>query len=133
MALILRFYDLINFARILDECEINQGYASYWNANIMTEFSDGKIEVWSYWLENRLEGIGSAMVVDNGTGVEYLNKWLQHKSRMSSKPGEHFFMIINNSYEDAFDGKYKDYIACEGRDRKLLIFDTYEDFSTISK
>lgn len=42
-------------------------------------------------------------------------------------------MIINNSYEDAFDGKYKDYIACEGRDRKLLMFDTYEDFSTIFK
>lgn len=90
MALILRFYDLINFARILDECEINQGYASYWNANIMTEFSDDKIVVWSYWLENRLEGIGSEMVVDNGIGVEYLNKWLQHKSRMSSKPGEPF-------------------------------------------
>ena len=87
MALVLRFYDLINFARILDECEINQGYASYWNANIMTEFSDGKIVVWSYWLENRLEGIDSEMVVDNGTGVEYLN---QLKSRISSKPGEPF-------------------------------------------
>ena len=123
--------DLISFAEILNDKNISEGYASYWNANILSEFSDGKIEVWSFWLENRLENLSSEEVSENGIDGKYLNEWLQLKSHMNSKPEEPFFMVLNNRFQSMFTDEFDKYVVYEGKTRKLLIFDTYYDFADI--
>ena len=66
----------------LIENEYYQGYASFWNANVMTELSNGKIEVWS--LPDAL----------NDTNIY---PWLQEKDHAFTQPDQRHFYLFSES------------------------------------
>lgn len=65
--------------QFLLESGCTQGYASFWDGNIMTELSNGQIEVWSLAQNNELE----------------LRRWLQPKEHLTSAPQGRIFFVIS--------------------------------------
>ena len=63
----------------LVENDITRGYASFWNANSLTEASDGKVETW-----------GMAYITEDGP-----DEWLQVKSHVTETPTGTMFFILN--------------------------------------
>lgn len=58
------------------------GYATFWNGNIMTELSDGKIDVWATSCADEL------FKKDN------INRWLQLSDHVESKPEGKIFVLL---------------------------------------
>ena len=69
-----------------------QGYASFWNGNILTELSEGKIEVWHWLSRNNPEP--DAAVIDP------LYRWLQPVAHLNAPPeGKLFLCFSEEEYE----------------------------------
>lgn len=73
-------------AEFLVSNEYYNGYASFWNANILTELSNGVIDV--YCLKD------STMTFQNGD-IDQLNTWLQRVSHDTERPRGKVFMLFN--------------------------------------
>lgn len=87
----------------LEEKEINTGYATFWNANILTELSDGYIDVYCF--------------LDNGKDRNRIQvyEWLQLVSYIEENPsGELFLLLTKDEYglfpwKECLDEKETDY------------------------
>ena len=87
----------------LEEKEINKGYATFWNANILTELSDEYIDVYCF--------------LDNGKDRNRIQvyEWLQLVSHIEENPsGELFLLLTKDEYElfpwkECLDEKETDY------------------------
>ena len=67
-------------ADFLVENDLTQGYALFWNSNVLREMSDGKIETWTiYSGEN-----------------DSIYKWLQEVEHSTTKPQEPYFLFVNS-------------------------------------
>lgn len=108
-------------AKWLVENEYYTGFSIFWNANVLTELSDGKIEMYI------TEGY------DNGRDAEYIDDllfWGQKKSHFSDIPdGKIFFYVMEREFEhNSFYNYFKE---CEpsfsyGTDR-VYCFESYDD------
>lgn len=92
-------YRLICEKLIENECY--NGYSTFWNSNILTELTNGKIEVWD---------IGNAG--ENLSGYTYINEsmfqWLQLTSHDTASPeGKVFLLLTVNEYETC---NWKEYL-----------------------
>ena len=90
------------------------GYASYWNSNIMTEVSDGVLEMANLW---SLESLGDF-------------KWSSKMSSYEPKEGK-IFLIAENSELEAlkeYGMLEKQEIIFENEDFKVLHFDSQAEF-----
>lgn len=67
-------------AKYLVQHSYERGYATYWKANILTELSDGRLEVYA------VEG--------DSLGEPY--KWLQKKDHIGHAPEGRIFIIVSN-------------------------------------
>ncbi len=74
-----------------DYCE---GYATFWNANVMTELSDGKIQVWT-WLD----------IQDDIEDVDDIYPWLQKRSHADIHPSGKVFILLSTSEDEKFTFK----------------------------
>lgn len=121
-------------AKALVEQGYTQGYATFWNANIVTELSNGQLELW-HWND------GKQKIAD----LEDFNDiypWLQAKSHLTEVPSGKVFVLLsaNEDYyfeftkkfsqddviyraENYYDYSYKDYIAYG--------FESYEELSRL--
>lgn len=81
--------DLRQVCEYLSEAGYTNGYASFWNANILTELSDGEIDVWA-WPAPSLEGVNTSSVND-------ITKWLQKTEHFAHLPKGKVFLL----YADA--------------------------------
>lgn len=63
----------------LVENDCRQGYAIFWNSNVLREMSDGKVETWT---------------LQSGAS-EAMYEWLQEKEHSTTKPEEPYFLFIN--------------------------------------
>lgn len=81
--------DLRAMAELLESQGYTQGYATFWNANVLTELSDGAIEMWS-WNSTTESGFGMQEI----TGIDQINPWLQKASHMSERPAGKVFLLL---------------------------------------
>lgn len=73
--------DIVNY---LNANNYTNGYATYWNANLLTELSNGSIDsfVWTSSIEN---------IAD----VDDLYRWLQVKSHKDNPPKDRVFIVLS--------------------------------------
>lgn len=77
--------ELREITEYLSDIDIPVGYATFWNANVLTELSDGYIEVYSYL---------------PGNNINQLFEWLQLTSHETEKPqGKTFALFKKDEYE----------------------------------
>ena len=113
----VRNYDLLNIRELLNDNETKNGYASFWNANVLTELSNGEIEVWNY-----------------GFGLDIfdpysMHEWLQLKKHMIKKPEGKTFLIIDKRLSDVnndLEKKMTDYLKYDGKRLDLFLFESNE-------
>lgn len=109
----------------LEEKKIKNGYATFWQANVLTELSDGYIDVYSW-----LDGLGDGSGIKKLQNIDQIYEWLQLTSHIKEKPkGEVFLLFTQNEYElcplkECLDTKETAY---ETEDFVLYIFDDYEN------
>lgn len=102
----------------LDENGYTQGYASFWNCNVTTALSSGRIEMWS--------------VSDFNTLAPNL-EWLEEKQHDTEQPEGSFFIILNEN-ESGTGGRdpsdtglqsligNSQYMVHEDADNKVYVF-----------
>lgn len=67
------------------------GYATFWNANVLTELSDGNIDVWC-WCDNDME-------LSSLGDINHTYKWLQSAEHDNTHPsGKIFLLLSENQY-----------------------------------
>lgn len=82
----------------LQEQGYTNGYATFWNANVLTEASDGNLEIWSLYDSDR------------GWKSLALYPWLQKKEHLQSRPGGKVFLLLDESeYRENEDAMLQDY------------------------
>ena len=109
-------------AQYLEEQGVGEGYATFWNGNVLSELSDGFLEVWC-WNDD----------VSQLTSPDHLLAWLQDMDHETEKPGKGvgkvFILLSQNEYEECYFKDTLDYL--EGYDGiegyKLYIFENYYD------
>lgn len=112
---------LKEIADVLDEYDCREGYASFWNANVLTELSNGEEEVW-VWM---------CYSVDEITDINDLHHWLQKVEHTDNHPSGQFFILLE--LVEYRDFPYKELIPEEDsillNDRYILfILNDYEMF-----
>lgn len=109
-------------AQALVEQGYTQGYATFWNANVLTELSNGQLEVW-HWNDGKQH-------IETLEDFNDIYPWLQAKSHLTNPPEGKVFVLLsaNEDYyyeftkkfsqehviyraENYYDYGYKDYIA----------------------
>lgn len=83
-----------------------QGYASFWNGQVLTELSNGEIAVWSVTSPNTL----------------LVQAWLQETSRTTQEPQGRVFILINHNIDEEVD---KNPFALSGRGEIIMDDDDY--------
>lgn len=68
------------------------GYATFWNANVLTELSNGKIEVWA---------------IQDVLNSSSIYQWLQRKDHITRKPDGKLFILLSKQEDKYFSSKYK--------------------------
>lgn len=116
--------DHITIANYLEDEEITSGYATFWNANVLTELSNGKIEVWSWRAPYDNDGRIRMESVDD------IYEWLQVKDHKIEKPKGKVFVLLSEKEYESFQWKDRlDQIPCslkiEGAYR-IWIFESYD-------
>lgn len=120
--------DHMTIAHFLQEEEVYSGYATFWNANILTDLSNGKIEVWSW-----ANSYGGGKTLMNT--VDDISPWLQLKSHMTEVPkGRVFVLLEEGEYQEL---KWKEQLEqispalnIQGAYR-VWIFDNYEEMKKV--
>lgn len=113
----IRNNDLLNIKETLYLEESKEGYAPFWYANVLTELSDGDIEVWSY---------GSNTDKFNPYSI---SQWLQDKNHLINYPKGRVFLIINpndSKENEALEKMFKDSLKYKGKEIDLFVFDNVE-------
>ncbi len=85
--------EITDVSMFLTEQGYKNGYASFWNANIITEISDGEIEVWDWRNSDQLSEF---------TSIDILHEWLQLKSHKVTNPSGKCFMIFSEYENNKF-------------------------------
>lgn len=87
-------------ATVLEEKGYRNGYATPWNANVLTELSDGAIDVWCVEKFDELT-------------IEHpkLDKWLQVKSHDTTRPTGKVFLVWTAKEYAAYNQEYFDYLG----------------------
>lgn len=90
--------------KVVSDVLVNQGYysgyATFWNANVLTELSDGKIEVWSFTPGNSLSEVESHQYIN-----ELAWLYLQKKSHAKTAPEGKVFVLLSSEQYDACNWK----------------------------
>ena len=97
---------------LLDE-DATQGYATFWNANVLTELTDGQIEVFA--VENW----------DTGS----MNPWLQRKDHAQRTPEGRVFAIFRASeLEAGVPGCDEEHLIYASDELAVVVYDSDEEF-----
>jgi len=109
-------------AQALVEQGYTKGYATFWNANVLTELSNGQLEFW-HWSDGTEH-------IETLADIDHVYPWLQLKSHAQAPPEGKVFILLsaNEDYyfeftkklsqenvvyraENYYDYGYRDYIA----------------------
>lgn len=88
-------YELRQIAKLASEQGITGGYSSFWNGNIITEFSDGQIEMWTI-----ATGTGD-YTLSEVTDINTIYPWLQKTSHATKHPdGKVMLLFTRGEYNN---------------------------------
>lgn len=100
--------------KILSEEGILAGYATFWSGNVLTELSDGSIEVWC------LKDTPSE------SGVDDLLAWLQRAEHLKRHPeGSVFLFLSEDEYEAWSTCPAREEAVYDSGEYVLFLFDDY--------
>ena len=108
---------------VLYDNEIMNGYATFWNANVLTELSNGKIEVWSW-------GVESSDEFRNMTSPDEIYEWLQLKDHKKERLEGKVFILLSNAEIASFPRREAlESIPCfwYSDEYKMWVFESYEE------
>ncbi len=71
--------------------DYHNGYATFWNANVLTELTNGSIEVWDW-----------ASTSSDFECIDQTWQWLQLKSHLSEHPEGKVFWVLTNEQNNNF-------------------------------
>ena len=92
---IQRCSTLPTVAEFFKTTDYHNGYATFWNANVLTELTNGNIEVYA-WKASDNDGTGMQKTVS----VNDLFRWLQKTEHFTEKPsGKVFILLKRNEFE----------------------------------
>ena len=105
--------ELEDIAYYLMEEDAYEGYATFWNANVLTEISNGEMEVFAVeeW--------------------EYgdINEWLQRKDHMERRPGGRVFAIFRErDWEEGEPGYDSEKLIYASDEFYVVVYDSDEEF-----
>ena len=105
---------LIPVINWLEENGYDRGVATFWNSNVTTELSDGRIEMWTV------------------RNIEKMNiyEWLQETSH-SELPDGNIFVLINKKEYETLGPEIEDYIVYQCPDFTVLAFGENTDYASI--
>ncbi|MFG6335442.1 MAG: hypothetical protein K1W20_08240 [Lachnospiraceae bacterium] len=98
-----------------------EGYATFWNGNVLRELSDGAIDVWVW--EDDLSTLRD---------VDDVLPWLQNAAHQITRPEGRVFVLLTEeeygvcSFQGALSRKKADY---QSEDYLLFLFDSYEELT----
>ena len=86
-----RIGELETVAEFLSQSEYDNGYAVFWNANVITELTNGKEEMYA-WFDSNPDGQN----FKNTTSVNDMFRWLQQTEHVSVPPSGKVFTLYSN-------------------------------------
>ena len=102
------------------------GYSTFWNANILTELSNGKIEAWDL-----AEGyFDQGLILFNIKDIDQVHPWLQKISHSYTHPvGKTYFLLTSGEYENNNwkDGLKEDKLIWDSSRYKIFGYEDYDD------
>ncbi len=114
--------DFRNIVTVLQNEQRTEGYASFWNANILTELSNGTISVWD-WQDSGPKGYITI------SDIDHTYKWLQLVSHDSTHPqGKIFLLFSQNEWKhNPWVGKLSTkYIIYQSPKFIVIGYDSYD-------
>ena len=111
----------------LAQNNIKEGYASFWNGNLLTEMTNGNIEVWILESDanRRSLTVGDTIFPNDGQDI-IPAEWLQIKSHRNIFPkGAYFVIATDNEYERYIHNKdiYDEHYVMSQGNLRLYIFE----------
>ena len=96
-----------------------QGYTTFWNGNVLTEASDGKLDVYVY----------------NSWASSQLYDWLQRRSHFEAAPeGKVFVYISEDDYQpDVLPCKQEDHLVWKSREGSIYAYDSGEQVEALQR
>lgn len=113
--------EIISIKNVLEDNNVCNGYATFWNGNILTELSDGKIEVWQYYSGIDALDITKEDILD----LSKSSYWLQKKSHYYNAPCGKVFLLLNDETNSIDRELLEDYKYYDSKKFNLYIFDDY--------
>lgn len=92
--------ELMEIAKDLEAHGYHEGYATFWRANLVTELSNGTIEMWD-WIDgcDVLNG-GDGKRMELVTDIDMTDEWLQSTKHMTKRPkGKVCVVLTANEWE----------------------------------
>ena len=117
--------EIIDICNRLEEENLTEGYSSFWNGNVLTELSNGRIESWTYLNEAEFaNGIKNNL----NDSHSFLYEWLQKKEHFVEYPKNDFYLILDKSYESLFNyEEINKRCIYNGDSRLLLVINDFDD------
>ena len=121
--------EIRRIVRTLVSEEYLNGYSTFWRSNLLTELSNGQIEVWN-WYDNGGENNRSLPVFD----VDQTQKWLQKVSHDTTHPSGKIFMFLttteykNNKWGNRLE---RGDILYQSDNYVVLGFDSYDAMTAV--
>ena len=106
--------ELISVADELESKGYTRGMATFWNSNVVTELTDGRVEMWSVENFDSLQTFG----------------WLQDISHAQLPEGDVFLILTKEEYKTLSD-YVKPYVTMERDYYCVLEFDDDDDYAAI--
>ena len=96
-----------------------QGYTTFWNGNVLTEASDGVLDVYVY----------------NSWASSQLYDWLQRRSHFESAPeGKVFVYISEDDYQpDVLPCKQEDHLVWKSHEGSIYAYDSGEQVEALQR
>ena len=117
--------EIIDICDRLEKENLTEGYSSFWNGNVLTELSNGKIESWTYLNEAEFS---NGLKNNLNDPHDFLYEWLQKKEHFVKYPKNDFYLILDKTYESLFNHEEVDKRCIyNGDSRMLLVIDEFDD------
>ena len=102
-------------AEWLEDHQYNQGYATFWDSDIITELSDGKIEMWT---------------IGQGGDLDGIMEWLQVVSHRDNPPEGRFFILYSNSLFSTLseENNYSEQIVYQDDNYVILSYESMNQY-----
>lgn len=119
-------YEQADIAWYLLDSGYRNGYATCWNANVLTELTNGEIQVWVW---------GDQKYPDEQMNIDGMFQWLQLKSHETTHPEGTVFVLLTKSQDDQAGFRNTDaidYVIWFSDNYVAYGFPSYEDMLNIT-